>query len=290
MLSHRIWNLPTSHRFSRKQTWLRLITNPVCMQDLPFRNGCASSFSRNLLALVSGNMAILKLLDLSAALSTITQYFDGCIIYNWFHSNAIYSVFNGQLQTFSGLVQSATRFGLFYVTNLIQVPSISSTWMMGKQTTRPSEVDLLWEFVCINDVSSWMRCNQLLLYPTMTEALVCALSATASNNIGAYRKHVFAVSISYPGTSRSTLIPMLGCEATSRQLSGLVSPSCDRSGSFDALCRETPWWLCSGHYSLAWSTAVTWCWPSTASHVVCSELCRSTGLLGNAIRFYALLC
>ena len=159
-----------------------------------------------LLALDSGDLAALVLLDLSAAFDTVdhatllqrlqTSYGLHGTAINWFRS-----YLNGRSQCVRSLrtksIPSSVECGvpqgsvlgpilfLLYSADVLQLiqhhqlhPHAYADDSQIYGFCRPSETDSLQERLsgCVDDVSSWMRANRLQLNPSKTEVLWCASS------------------------------------------------------------------------------------------------------------------
>ena len=122
-----------------------------------------------LLALDSGNLAMLSLLDLSAAFDTVyhdtllrrlqTSYgFDGIVIKRYI------SYLSGRVQYVRTPTTTSSRSPVVH-----GVPQIYGF-------CRPSSVNCLADRVsaCVDEVSSWMRSNRLQVNPSKTEVLWCS--------------------------------------------------------------------------------------------------------------------
>ena len=159
-----------------------------------------------LLALDSGNLAMLSLLDLSVAFDTVdhdtllrrlqTSYgFDGIVI-KWFISYLSGRVqdvrtpttTSSQSPVVHGVPQGSVLgpiLFLLYVADLLKlikwhqlVPNAYADDIQIYGFCRPSSVNCLADRVsaCIDEVSSWMRSNWLQINPSKTEVLWCSSS------------------------------------------------------------------------------------------------------------------
>ena len=159
-----------------------------------------------LLALDSGNLAMLSLLDLSAAFDTVdhhtllqrlqTSYGLGGVVLKWFKSYLSertqyvrsLSTTSQPLSVLHGVPQGSVLgpiLFLLYVADLLQLIKrhqlsphayADDTQIYG--FCQPNDVDLMSDrmSVCIDEVSSWMRINRLQLNPSKTEVLWCSSS------------------------------------------------------------------------------------------------------------------
>jgi len=142
-------------------------------------NGRAQGLADILLALDFGNLAVLTLLNLSAAFDSVdhdilfwrlhTTYCLGGVVMDWFRS-----YLNGRTQYGRSSTTSSSPCWIKIRHHLHPHAYADDTQIYG--SCIPPNTDMLQErmSVCVDEVSLWMASNRLLLNPTKTEVLWCS--------------------------------------------------------------------------------------------------------------------